>query len=337
MPNKEHCPLWGHLVEAGRGSDELTKLYVSPRTDGGYQMGMRARSTTDREDKKLCARITTWIVDEHRQGNEYPVVTYDLVQKIYQTAALSVTERGDRLLKLIAHKTDKVGDDVEFLFPADNDEARDADAIDTFYTMLAHAECTEADSQTELRYLLNFLKSRLWITFNDTFSGGSALITVAGYAHLADLEKKVVNSAQGFVAMWFDPSMDAAYEHGIHPAIEDAGYKPFRIDRSEHVNRIDDEIVAAIRRSRFLVADFTHGDSGPRGGVYYEAGFAHGLDLPVFWTCREGILKDIHFDIRQYNFIVWNTPQELRTRLAARISAVLGDGPLKGNLNTLEQ
>ena len=38
-----------------------------------------------------------------------------------------------------------------------------------------------------------------------------------------------------------------------------------------------------IRKSKFLIADFT----GQRGGVYYEAGFAYGLGLPVIWTCRK--------------------------------------------------
>ena len=59
----------------------------------------------------------------------------------------------------------------------------------------------------------------------------------------------------------------------IETAISGAGYKPVRIDKHQHNNRIDDEIVAAIRQSRFVVADFTQ----QRGGVYFEAGLAMGL------------------------------------------------------------
>ena len=81
--------------------------------------------------------------------------------------------------------------------------------------------------------------------------------------------------------------------------------------------------------SRFLVADFTQGETGPRGGVYYEAGFAHGLNIQVIFTCRKDALEKVHFDTRQYPHIVWETPQELRDKLAKRISSVLGDGPLK--------
>ena len=129
--------------------------------------------------------------------------------------------------------------------------------------------------------------------------------------------------------MWFDRSMDQAYEKGIGPAIEEAGYEPLRIDRREHNGKIDDAIIAGIRRSRFLVADFTQGACGARGGVYYEAGFAHGLNMPVLFTCRQDAIEHVHFDTRQYNQITWETPEDLRTRLVQRISATIGDGPLK--------
>ena len=87
----------------------------------------------------------------------------------------------------------------------------------------------------------------------------------------------------------------------------------------------------SFKRSRFVVADFTQGEDGARGSVYYEAGFAHGLGIEVIFACREDALQNVHFDTRQYNHIVWETPEELRERLAARISAVIGDGPHKEN------
>ncbi len=121
--------------------------------------------------------------------------------------------------------------------------------------------------------------------------------------------------------------MNGAFKAGIEPAITEAGYKPLRIDQKEHVNKIVDEIIAEIRRSRFLVADFTHGDDGARGGVYYEAGFAHGLDLPVIFTCIEDAVETLHFDTAHYNHIVWTTPEELGEKLKKRILAVIGEGP----------
>ncbi len=156
-------------------------------------------------------------------------------------------------------------------------------------------------------------------------------LAVRGWLALEELEYPVTVSSQAFVAMWFDDAMTTAWRDGIQPTIEDAGYEARRIDQKEHVNKIDDEIIAEIRRSRFIVADFTHGDDGPRGGVYYEAGFAHELGIPVIFTCRKDALEQVHFDTHQYNHIVWDTPEELRRRLATRIAAVGGDGPLRAN------
>ena len=60
-------------------------------------------------------------------------------------------------------------------------------------------------------------------------------------------------------------------------------YRAIKIDTHEHINDINDEIIAQIRRSRFMVCDLT----GYRGGVYFEAGFAYGLGLDVIYTCRK--------------------------------------------------
>jgi hypothetical protein len=129
--------------------------------------------------------------------------------------------------------------------------------------------------------------------------------------------------------MWFNDITDAAYREGIAPAITAAGYEPLRIDNKEHLNKIDDEIIAELRRSRFVVADFTCEPQSVRGGVYFEAGFAMGLNVPVIWTCRESSRDDLHFDTRQYNHIMWKDPADLHDRLLVRIGSVLGDGPLK--------
>ena len=123
--------------------------------------------------------------------------------------------------------------------------------------------------------------------------------------------------------MSFDKTLVDAYQAGFQTGIMNAGYEPVRVDRVDHTNRIDDEIIARIRTAAFVVADFT----GHKGGVYFEAGFALGLDLPVIWTCRKDDMANLHFDIRQYNTIDWDTPEDLSMRLQRRIEAALGKGP----------
>ena len=42
-----------------------------------------------------------------------------------------------------------------------------------------------------------------------------------------------------------------------------------RIDQEEYLTKIDDQIIAEIRRSKFLVADLTERSKGARGSVHY--------------------------------------------------------------------
>ena len=95
------------------------------------------------------------------------------------------------------------------------------------------------------------------------------------------------------------------------------------IGMSLRIDRIDDVILEQIRAARFIVADF----SGHRGGVYFEAGFAKALGIPVIWTCRQSDMAGLHFDIRQYNCIEWSSAGDLASKLARRISTVIGPGP----------
>ena len=147
-------------------------------------------------------------------------------------------------------------------------------------------------------------------------------VTPNGWAFLDSLG--CGQGRQGFIAMWFDDSVNEAWK-AIEAGIRSAGYNPRRIDQKEHNNDITDEIIAEIRKSKFLVADLT----GHRNGVYFEAGFAKGLGLDVIWLCRKSDEKDRHFDIRQYNCIFWEADKlnELSKALKDRIEATLGRGP----------
>ena len=94
------------------------------------------------------------------------------------------------------------------------------------------------------------------------------LFTPKGLLAAEALQTCASNSAQGFVAMWFDESLREVWTNGFDPGIRAAGFQPRRIDDKDYVGGISDEIMAEIRRSRFVVADHT----GQRNGVYFEAG-----------------------------------------------------------------
>ena len=145
-------------------------------------------------------------------------------------------------------------------------------------------------------------------------------ITLDGWRRVEALRTTMPQSRQAFVAMWFAKELDDAWINGFQKGIEDTDYyHAIRVDSVEHNDKIDDRIFAEIRRSALVVADFT----GDRGGVYFEAGYAMGLGMPVIWTCRVDYVDKLHFDTRQYNHIVWESVSQLRERLRNRIAATV--------------
>ena len=318
MENLEQgCPIWGlgyPARGARRPTQRMTDVQDSPRAGGAYQVQFDVEDDLSRLSSIQRALLTSWLVDQRTQGAEVPVVTRAEVERVKTKQPLPAHERADRLLGFVSRKTISVGRPVEI--PAEHPEA------------LAWSESTDWG---EVDFCLRYLKEKGFL--EATFYEGrnfSATVTVDGYGRIAD-QATNVDSTQAFVAMWFDDSMYEAWNDGIEAGVRDAGFDPLRIDRKDHINKIEDEIIAEIRRSRFVVADFTQGSDGARGGVYYEAGFAHGLDLPVIFTCHQGSLGKLHFDTAHFSHIVWSDPAELRQKLKNRILAVIGQGPLANN------
>ena len=171
---------------------------------------------------------------------------------------------------------------------------------------------------------LRELAEQKYIRFNEIKVAGRPqwdflFLTTKFWEIVENLQKTEVGNKRAFVAMWFDESMKDYYKNGIKKAIEEAGYVPVRIDLQDFNEKICDEIIAGIKQCKFLVSDF----SGQRGGVYFEAGFAKGLGRPVIFTVKKDDVEKLHFDTRQYNHIVYDSPEDLHKKLYNRICATI--------------
>lgn len=308
----QRCPIWGTPVTQiirDPGRDNLLAVQGSPRTDGNYEITAEASSYVGSLDESQKVKVTTRIIEERRNTGQTPLVTPQLIEEARRADPLPVYVRAERLLRHFTKKTRVVGEDLYSAELMDDLTAR---------------AWSESINPYEIEYFINYFKEMKWLKSSGT---GMFIITVSGYEHIAEQASKT-DSSQCFVAMWFDDSMDLAYEGGIKKAVEECGYTPLPINKKPDVIKIDDEIIAEIRRSRFVVADFTHDpEQGVRGGVYFEAGFASGLGLPVIYSCRENLKEALHFDTRQYYHILWKTEEDLCDELKKRILAIVGEGP----------
>jgi hypothetical protein len=308
------CPIWGTSCKDAGSTDEF--FFVdSPRAGGKYKLfGSAQRQVMELTPDQKKA-VTSWIIYQHGSGIAIPQIDARNIEEIKHRYPLNFSQRVDRALLFLASRT-KIGDAIAI----DQVSSQSREALEGFLAFTESADAGEAQS------MLKMLGDDLGLVGHsqDTLF----YLMPRGWMRVDELQRSDVQSSQAFIAMWFDQSTDEPYKNGLYRAVYDSGYDLRRIDQQHHhLNKVDDEIIAEIRRSRFLVADFTCAPGNVRGGVYFEAGFAMGLNIPIIWTCKDSSLRDLHFDTRQYPHIPWKDSADLYAQLKARIGAVIGDGP----------
>jgi hypothetical protein len=218
----------------------------------------------------------------------------------------SVEAKGDALLRYIARHSDYPGATVEF-------------HADLDYPV---AFCK---NEEECSFYIEHLKHLALITYIPTLTGDGTVsvldvqITPDGWKRMDSLKLSNIDSTQAFVAMSFAKEFDAVFADGIQPVQQATGFTMLRMDGKHFNGKICDQIILEIRRSRFLIAEV----SGQNAGVYYEAGFAMGLGLPVIWCCKANEVTKCHFDTRQFNHILWDNHTHLKLQLTDRILATI--------------
>jgi hypothetical protein len=149
-------------------------------------------------------------------------------------------------------------------------------------------------------------------------------LTIKGWNRYEELRHRSVTSRTAFMAMKFgDRQLHKVLQTCFKPAVARAGFELRPLNEKQPAGLIDNQIRAAIRSARFVVADLTHDNNG----AYFEAGFAEGLGLPVLYTCEAGRFRDkkTHFDTNHMRTIPWDAKHldEAGANLTATIRATL--------------
>ena len=345
----KECLIWKTPATEGESFDSKNILLESPRTAGKYEITPEALLELKNgryPERDFPAKMTTWLVDERKSGNVTPLITTETLRRVKGRRTLSIDEKINRFLLYCYNESKQIPWRQFILFPKGISNLKN----DSYYFLCAQIElieentiCTDLEeiirgeeayehlnyySPNEVSDFIDLVKDQKLIELIN--SNEDFIYIKLTFEGIQRLEKYLTTpnkeKNQAFVAMCFDERMKNVYESAISPAIEDMKFKPMRIDKKEHINKIDDEIIAEIKRSKFLIADFTPGVKGISGGVYYEAGFADGLGIPVIRTCNKKYENEIHFDTRQYNHILWEDGKDLKEKLKNRIGALYGDG-----------
>jgi hypothetical protein len=254
--------------------------------------------------EEINPKLSAWIRNFNEQGAEVPKINSHTLKDL----PASLPDRSPRekqiiLLKNIERKTKYPGQIVSLSYSYDFPLAW-------------------ATGEDEFYYYISSLKDRGLLSGDMAKVSCHVTITSDGWDYLEKQERHIEERTQAFVAMSFSDGLKSIWEGPIYNAIKKAGYKPYRVDAEPHIDRIDAKIISEIKNSRFVVADVTE----QKLGVYFEAGYAQGLGLPVIWCVRKDDLENVHFDTRQYNHIVWETMDYLEDQLYNFICATIGKG-----------
>ena len=138
---------------------------------------------------------------------------------------------------------------------------------------------------------------------------------------IISLDQPNKSSKNIFVAFNFKEGLTEIFNTYVKEAIEELGFNYTIVtqDTTTQDKAISDEIIAKLKSSRIVIADFTN----HRNSVYFEAGFAMGMKIPIIWTCQEGHEGDLSFDTRQYPHLVWKDGEDLKKQIRDRIQVII--------------
>ena len=298
----QYCPVCGLGDQNVEESDHGNRLNVRCRRCGQFEISREAAGWATKND--FLFQLSAWIRNRNELSNVQPKITRTNVEDIVsEVPKYSVSDKQRIILSSLERKTALPGDEVELTFDLDFPLAW-------------------AASANEFAFLLSALVERRLIDGPERFNNPwcSFVISPTGWDALDEMRRTSHDSRQAFVAMAFAKELISVWRNGIKPALERVGYRAYRVDDDPHIGRIDAKIMTEIKNSKFVLADVTN----QRPGVYFEAGYAIGLGLPVIWSVHEDDLRNVHFDTRQYNHIVWKDADDLEQQLYNRVSAVIG-------------
>lgn len=297
--NSTTCWVCGQTATKNADGNRTARV-VSCHVCGNYTISDQLDASTGKLDADNRWKLKVAIRTRHEQGERVSLNSESYLDYIQNTFfSQNPIELVDILLKYLFLNNKEIGGEVKY-------------SEETDYP------CIRVKSAEQFHKVIQYAKQLGYISI--PFSNGLEL-TLNGWKRLDEIKRTGIDSNKAFIAMWFDRSMTEFWEKGFKTCIIECGYEPIRIDQTNYNEGVCDEIIAQIRNARFIVADLTNNNSG----VYYEAGFAHGLGKPVIFTCKKDYFDNstVHFDVRHYNIVLYENAEELSSKLKNRISATI--------------
>lgn len=259
---------------------------------------------------KLPHTASAWIQEQNRVNGKPPLITSDKYEMLKTIPDIALK----RKFELFIQEIYKISN-TKIISPTS-----------PIITDISWLSITWAKNESEFNSIIDEAIINGFIhtssLYEDSKFKSIINITYKGRVFVESLGKITEVSNKVFMAFCFTDEMKESFEETTKLAVADASDGKLiavRVSTSgTHTDiKIDDALITMLKSSKVVIADFT----GQRQAVYYEAGYAMGMGIPVIWTCREDEVNKLSFDTRQYPHILWKDKGDLYQQLKARLCA----------------
>ncbi|MFP3255056.1 MAG: hypothetical protein RXP30_01300 [Thermoplasmata archaeon] len=158
---------------------------------------------------------------------------------------------------------------------------------------LSEQDLTETDKDKLLKKFIKELESEFILS---QVSEGFEIVNETNKKQSV----KNTESKNVFVLMPFDNQSQTIYYNVLKPVIESLGYSVSKADENIRTGTVIEQIQESIRNALLVVADV----SGKNPNVFYELGYAHGLEKNVLIITTNK--NDIPFDISHIRYFEYS-------------------------------
>ena len=296
---KKRCLFCDEIVPTKPEGDYDRYLGCSCSPDGSYSLlrdSYESINSLPHPKKRSMLHIISAYIREVTDRDEAVVISANDLDSIVNSPTIPVTieDKGNRLLQYLYRHSDRTGEPV------------------VIHPLSSNYNLTYSPNLQELVYIIDKLRNeqlmiREGTSFQLTEQGWREAAVSAGGKKLKPCTILIGN----------DEDLSTEWHERLLPIIEQYGYLPRLLSHANMKTPCAEKYsLELIADSKLIIADLT----GQPPEVYFAAGYALGLNIPVIWSMNSFDAETLPVKIKEIRPIVWDSVEELASILQQRLS-----------------